>query len=408
VTLTPTPTVTETPTPTVTLTPTPTVTETPTPTVTETPTNTPTVTLTLTPTVTATFTKTLTLTPTVTATFTKTLTSIRTITVTPIKTKTPTRTITATFKTLTPIPTITATLTKTLAPIPTITATLFTISGEAKLGIFGLGGVLITVHDDNCSSNCDTSVYVNETGNYSFTKPSGWSGSVTPSDDGYTFAPTSRTYANISSNQTDQDYAATAFTPTPTLTPTPVTVTFTSRATNDGWVLESAQNSGVGGSINSTANVIRLGDDPSNRQYRSILSFTTDDLPDGAVIQSATLKIYYVELNGTSPFDVLGFLQVDIKTGTFGGNHILQTNDFNAVSTDSNVGGTWSIDGNWYSTELSAAGLNDIHTDNSTQIRLRFSKFTNNDNAANCMSFRSGDYPTGTGLPQLIITYTLP
>ncbi len=63
----------------------------------------------------------------------------------------------------------------------------------------------------------------------------------------------------------------------------------TSSAAQDGWVLESAAHSEVGGSF-STAGTLRVGYDASNRQYRSILSFNTSALPDDAVIQSVTLK----------------------------------------------------------------------------------------------------------------------
>ena len=46
-------------------------------------------------------------------------------------------------------------------------------------------------------------------GDYSFSVPSGWSGTVTPSFTGYTFTPASRNYSNVMADQTSQDYAAT-------------------------------------------------------------------------------------------------------------------------------------------------------------------------------------------------------
>ena len=52
-------------------------------------------------------------------------------------------------------------------------------------------------------------------------------------------------------------------------------MTFTSVATYDGWVLKSAKASNIGGSLNSTAATLRVGDDSSNRRYRSYLSFNT-------------------------------------------------------------------------------------------------------------------------------------
>ena len=45
-----------------------------------------------------------------------------------------------------------------------------------------------------------------ENGNYSIKVPYNWSGTVTPSKDGYTFSPASRSYSNITSNQANQNY----------------------------------------------------------------------------------------------------------------------------------------------------------------------------------------------------------
>jgi hypothetical protein len=45
-------------------------------------------------------------------------------------------------------------------------------------------------------------------GNYKATVPYGWAGMVTPQRKGYTFEPTSRMYAAVTSDQTNQDYLA--------------------------------------------------------------------------------------------------------------------------------------------------------------------------------------------------------
>ncbi len=47
------------------------------------------------------------------------------------------------------------------------------------------------------------------TGSYSFTVAGGWSGTVTPTKTGYTFSPVSRSYTNVTSNQSNQNYTAT-------------------------------------------------------------------------------------------------------------------------------------------------------------------------------------------------------
>jgi hypothetical protein len=50
-------------------------------------------------------------------------------------------------------------------------------------------------------------------GDYGFTVPSGWSGTVTPAKDDFQFNPASRSYANVNADQLNQDYAAEKQTP---------------------------------------------------------------------------------------------------------------------------------------------------------------------------------------------------
>src|SRR6185503_12185102 len=71
---------------------------------------------------------------------------------------------------------------------------------------------------------------------------------------------------------------------------TVTTSTFASNGSQDGWILESFETSGVGGTKNNIATTVRVGDDAANKQYRAILSFDTSSLPDNAIITSATLK----------------------------------------------------------------------------------------------------------------------
>ena len=47
------------------------------------------------------------------------------------------------------------------------------------------------------------------TGAYSFPVPYNWSGTVTPSKAGYQFSPVSRSYTNVLTDQTVQNYVAT-------------------------------------------------------------------------------------------------------------------------------------------------------------------------------------------------------
>ena len=74
----------------------------------------------------------------------------------------------------------------------------YTISGNT-----GVGTVTLTYTDGT-----DKIVTTDAGGYYSFTVPYNWSGTVTPSRDGYSFTPESRTYPPIFTDQTGQNYTA--------------------------------------------------------------------------------------------------------------------------------------------------------------------------------------------------------
>jgi hypothetical protein len=284
----------------------------------------------------------------------------------------------------------TGTCTVTMDAAKSVTASFtlntYTISGNADVG-----GVTLTYTDGTVKHVTSAS-----NGDYTITVPYGWSGTVTPSKTGVTFTPAKRTYTNVTSNKTSQDYAA------------KVTATFNSTGSQDGWILESSETSGVGGTKDNTATTFRLGDDSSDRQYRAILSFNTASLPNNAIIQSAVLKIKQSgSAVGSNPFSILGSLYADIRKGYFGSSSSLQLIDFNAAASASKVGtfGATPVSG-WYSATLNSSGRSNINKTSLTQFRLYFSKDDNDNNMADYMKFFSGD--ASSGKPQLIITYTLP
>jgi RHS repeat-associated protein len=80
------------------------------------------------------------------------------------------------------------------------------VSGPITFGGSGLTGVSISATN---GANCPE--LSNFQGHYACAIPSGWSGTVTPSKAGYVFTPDSRSYTNVTTNQTAQSYAA--FTP---------------------------------------------------------------------------------------------------------------------------------------------------------------------------------------------------
>ncbi len=234
--------------------------------------------------------------------------------------------------------------------------------------------------------------------------------SVDPAD-GCTFWFTSEYYTSQtagSSGAWDTRIGSFAF-PSCTSTPT-ITKTLYSTASLDGWTLESGAGTGDGGSLNSTATSLRVGDDAANRQYRSILSFDTSGVPASAVITSVTLKFNQQGITGGNPFNTMGNIVVDMRKGAFNGNPALESVDFQAPATYS---GAMTITNSpvsgWYTKSLGSSYFAGINRYGNTQFRLRFATPSNKNLAANGLSFYSGDFTTTPSLrPTLIIKYYVP
>src|SRR5258706_10219171 len=74
-----------------------------------------------------------------------------------------------------------------------------TINGNA-----GIAGAMLSYVDGTVKT-----VRADGTGNYTFTVPLSWSGTVIPGKACYTFSPVNRGYNDVSTDQTNQDYAVT-------------------------------------------------------------------------------------------------------------------------------------------------------------------------------------------------------
>ncbi len=188
------------------------------------------------------------------------------------------------------------------------------------------------------------------------------------------------------------------------------TLTFKSTAAQDGWILESSETSGNGGTTNATASTLNLGDDSAKRQYRSILSFTTSSLPDNAVIIKVTLKLKRQGIiGGGNPVSMFQGFVTDVKKGTFG-TAPLALADFK-VNANKTVGPqSPALTSGWYSLNLAPAKayVNKLATNSGlTQIRLRFKLDDNNNATANFLKLYSGN-AGAANRPQLIIEYYIP
>lgn len=239
-------------------------------------------------------------------------------------------------------------------------------------------------------------------GSYSFMVSYGWSGAVTPVKPNCNFTPTTKIYTNVTTDKTGQNYSVNC------------TFTYQSAGSQDGWVLESGENTNVGGSLNAAATTLLLGDNAARKQYRSILSFNTSGLPDAAVITQAKLKLTKQSVvGGGNPFTIFQGLRIDMRKGFFSTAASLQNADFQASASKPGLGAfNPTPSGSVYTISLPSTAypyVNKLSTNAGlTQLRLRFTLDDNGNNAINTISFYSGNYSMSGSRPQLIITFHVP
>jgi hypothetical protein len=188
-------------------------------------------------------------------------------------------------------------------------------------------------------------------------------------------------------------------------------LTFTSTGAQDGWVLESGENTKIGRTLNSAGSTFRLGDDAARKQYRGILSFSTGaSLPDTAVITKVTLKVRKQGIfGGGNPVTTFKGFMVDIKRGYFG-TSALQAADFQTAASKTYGPFKPAPVGDWYTIDLTGGNtyINKLSTASGlTQIRLRFYLDDNNNNTSNYLNLYSGN-ASSSYRPQLVIEYYVP
>lgn len=335
------------------------------------------------------------LTPTPTSTTTLTPTQTSTATITPTPTETATVTLT---------PTETATSTITLTPTETYTATITSTPTETATPTEE------PTHTPSITPSITVNVTATATPSYTPTPTDTTPPTLTPTLTGTrtkTITPTPTETATFTLTPTN---TATS-TPTKTQTPSTGTLTFLSIGAQDGWVLESAENSNIGGTMNPSITTFNLGDDPAKRQYRGILSFNTGSIPDNATITAVTLKVKRVNVvGGGNPLAIFQGFMVDLRNGMFG-TAALQISDFQSVGSGTFGPFSPALTNNAYSINLTGGQtlINKLTTNSGlTQLRLRFKLDDNNNGLANYLTLHSGNATAAADRPQLMITYTVP
>jgi hypothetical protein len=147
--------------------------------------------------------------------------------------------------------------------------------------------------------------------------------------------------------------------------------------------------------------------------YRSVLDFTTDSLPDNAVIYAVNLRIIQSGITGTNPFTTHGALKAEVKSGFFGASAALEKPDFESTfdKLACNFGTVPEIIeslGPAYRCVMLASAFPKVNLAGSTQFRLRFTLDDNNNTIADTFSFYSGNFSNASQRPRLFIKYYIP
>jgi len=193
-----------------------------------------------------------------------------------------------------------------------------------------------------------------------------------------------------------------------------ITASFSSNGTNDGWIVESTEDSNQGGLKNAHSTILRLGDDPQDRQYRAILHFPTYYLPDNAVVTEVILMIKNQGVIGADPFTTHQNISIDIRSGVFGnlgpfGIKALQASDFQNPASMYSAGTILNTPvRGWYWTTLNATANQFINLYGMTQFRLAFQLDDNDDLGDDFLTFYSGNYDSLSDRPHLVIKYYIP
>ena len=195
--------------------------------------------------------------------------------------------------------------------------------------------------------------------------------------------------------------------------PDPFEMIFTSIATEDGEILEAAQDSGAGGLVNSFASTFRLGDDSANRAYRQFLSFDTSALPDNASVIEATIGITRVgNPIGNIPIGVpnptFGDILVDLAAPNFGAASLLTPDDWQSPASKlavSKFAFPAYLDGQTIYSRLENPDNDLVNLGGTTQYRIRYELDDDGDNSSDYMRYATADHINAALRPTLTVKY---
>jgi len=193
-----------------------------------------------------------------------------------------------------------------------------------------------------------------------------------------------------------------------------VSATYVSVGAYDGWVLETGDGTNKGGSLDSTSSILIVGNMSNGRRYRSFLSFNTKfptpDIAANAKIISAVVSLTVSSISNPDPLDIYPGLKVDMRKPYYGSSIKLTASDFQASSQMDPAGTILkpSTPTSVYSASLLPAAFAYINRTGTTQFELHFPGDDIDNDLFDNIKFYSGDAPTASFRPTLVVTYYIP